>query len=1433
MISGLIEFSIRYRTVVVLTAIVCALAGIYAAVHSPMDAVPDLSENQVIVFTNWPGHGPQEVEDHVTYPLSLQLQGLDGVRVVRGSSDMGYSMLHVIFEDGVSFGSARQRVQERLTSTEVRLPEGVTPRLAADGIPTGQIYWYTVEGVGHDLTELRRLQDWTIAPQLRSITGVAEVASVGGFVAELKIQVDSGLLSAYGLTLINLFDELSRPASNVGGHVIHKGNAEFVVQYHSSQESTNQIKAWEQRLVPLPHGGSLRLGDIAKVAWGPAIRRGMFEKDGNEVVAGIVHLRYGHNPLEVTRQVRARLQEVAKGLPKDVRIVPCYDRTPLILGAVRTVTRALIEAILVAGICVLVVLRHFRAWVVIALTLPLSVLGTFLCMWVMRKTGVVDVQTNIMSLAGIVISIGVLVDSSIVMTENVMHRLRLRFGDQPVQGDVTDTIAAACQTVGWPVFCSVLVMLVSFAPVFALGGIDGRMYRPLALTKSLALVSCAILAVTLVPALCTFLVRGRIRDESDSPIVRNVIGVYRPMLSWLMDRPGPLVLFMSMTLVLASIPLGSDLLFRSVLFGSLALVLWEATSSGANWRAIRNGMALVVIALVGQSMMKPLGIEMRMPLDEGMVMDMPITIPRASITQSADDLKARNMVLCRFPEVAMVTGKAGRADTPFDPAPLDMIETMVEFRPREIWPKRRILRADARRMTESMINELTDAQLVNAVSRTEVETIIDAVQFRFDAIQREAAYQLTNVFCHQLQQDLCRFLIDQIGKQLQSNGRLSRQLSSSDVTVILTEMPASEMRELALSPSSESIARLWPLVLETLEHQQLLRNEIEKKVSFVGSSLESLFEIGTVFGLERSTSESRVLTLVQREHRRQWQRHVFDLDRTLHQRSAPTWLRLVANECFSMGLYIDDALVERYSQIMTTRNTSLQSHDNEAHHGLPSLSVLPLIDPHPRFDFICRQLSDEFSRSLLVWQHDAASLSLVGGEMDQALQMPGWTNVWTRPIQNRVDMLATGVNAEVGVRVLGRDLNDVVRVSEEIAMVLKDISGAADVVADPIRGKGLIQVTPNLTQAAQLGVSLPDLQAVLDTALSGRIVDHILDGRERIAVRLQTSSPDVEQDEESLKYYPVPCRKNVTDPTLTNVPNKSFSNQRSISGGNRSMDLSNSTTVPLGAVADIQVTEGPATIKSENGWLRNYVRLNVHERSPFEFVDEARRGVAKRVQLPSGVFVEWTGQFEHVERTRRTLILLIPSVLLIIFAMLYATYWDWTDAALMLLSAPGALAGGLICQWILGYKFSVAVGVGYIACFGMAAATGIVMLVYLREAVDLAGGLERMTLLELKQAVLNGAVHRLRPKLLTEATTILGLAPMLWSDGIGAEVIRPMAAPVLGGILIADEVIDLLLPVLFYRIRRRRWQILHSNSTQDRNPDDAERSCVATESSTP
>lgn len=1409
MIRKLIEFSIRYRTGVVLAAVAFVFVGLYAAIHSPMDAVPDLSENQIIVFSNWPGHGPREVEEQVTYPLSLQLQGLDGIRVVRGSSDVGYSMLHVIFDDGISFAAARRRVQERLAVLEEGLPEGVVPHLAADGIPTGQIFWYTVERPGYDLAKLRSLQDWTIAPQLRSVPGVAEVASVGGFVSELQIAVEPNLLAQNGLTIQDLTAELSRPTTSVGGHVLHKGNAEFVVQLNSDSDPDRQLDDWQHRRIPRSDGRSVRLGEIATVKWGPAVRRGMFEKDGNEVVAGIVHIRYGHNVLKVTQQVRSRLRELAAGLPSGVRVVPVYDRTPLITGAVSTVTRALIEALLVAAICVLLILRHVRAWLVIALTLPLSVLGTFLAMSLMRTAGVIDIQTNIMSLAGMVISIGVLIDSSIVMTENVMHELRRRFGDNPVTGDVTDTVAQACQTVGWPVFCSILVMLISFAPVFALSGIDGRMYQPLAWTKSLALVSAALLSVVLVPALCVFLVRGRIRDESESSVVRSLISVYRPMLSWLLDSPGPLVSLLCITLVLASIPLGSDLVFRIVLFGSLVLTTGCFVIFGRPLKGIAAGLVMIVIALAGQQWMWPIGAEMRMPLDEGMVMDMPITIPRASITQSGDDLKARNMILCRFPEVSMVTGKAGRADTPFDPAPLDMIETMIEFRPRDRWPRRRLLHDDATKLTDEFVKMLVEAQLIDTLPPDARHEIVDAALFRFDAIQRETSFQYNEVFQNQGQNDLCRLLIELAFQELRSAGRVDRELSSADRAAILNEIPTGKMHDLMTSPSVESLTAIWPHLVPMSERQDLNHAEgISGPSSSIGAfSLAN--SVRAVFGIAPSTIESRLLKAVQTEHARLWQLHTADLNRRLHQRATRMWFRLVADECYLRGKVIDPALAGVYSQIYAARQSSPKPHDPKAHHGLPPLSELPFIDPHPVFDAICRQCADKSLTSLLLWPHDPSSLAAFGGEMDRVLQMPGWTNVWTKPIQNRVDMLATGVNAEVGVRVIGRNLDDVVQASEQIAAVLKDVPAAADVVADPIRGKGMIRVTPNPLQASQMGVSLSDVQTVLEAALSGRIVGQILDGQERKTVRVRIASESVETDEESLRRLPVPCRPDVADRSGAESVN---SDKTSSSPGDtsRSHDLA-LKTVPLETVADIKVSEGPATIKSENGWLRNYVRLNVRDRNPFEFVDEARRVVAKRVSLPQGIFIEWTGQFEHAQRMRRTLYLLVPAVLLIIFAMLYLTYRDTADAMLMLLSAPGALAGGVLCQWLLGYKFSIAVGVGYIACFGMAAATGIVMLVYLREAVKLAGGLERMTLADLKQAVLNGAVHRLRPKLLTEATTILGLAPMLWSDGIGAEVIRPMAAPVLGGILIADEVIDLLIPVLFYHVRRQRWKRLHGN----------------------
>ncbi len=1409
MIDWIIRVSVRHRVVVLLLTAICAVAGLHAVWHTPMDAVPDLSENQVIVFAAWQGHGPSEIYEQVTQPLSQQFQGLENVRVVRGSSDMGYSMLHVIFEDDVTYAVARQRVQERIASVDLSLPQGVRAILAADGIPTGQIYWYTVEGTGYNLAELRSLQDALIAPQLRSLEGVAEVASVGGFQSELVIQAEPELLACHGLSLNDLKAELLQPTETAGGHVLQKADAEFVVQLiprdraaagerdldaaasrDPAEIDRATLDVWEQRLIPAADGHAVQLRDVAQVLFAPAPRRGMFEKEGSEAVAGIVHLRYGHNPLNVTQRVKERLIQLAEGLPSGVRIVPCYDRTALITGAVSTVTRTLLEALLIAAVCVLLVLRHFRAWLVIAVSLPLCVLGTFLAMSLLRAAGVINIQTNIMSLAGIVISIGVLVDSSIVLTENVMHQLRLRFGDMPVHGDVREVVIAACQTVGRPVFYSIVVMLISFTPVFALQGIDGHMYGPLAWTKSLALLTAAVLAVTLVPALCTILVRGRMRDESESAIVRSVVSVYRPVLASLMDRPSPLLLMLCVTFIVAAAPLGNELIFRTVLFAALVLV-WQFLPSRTG--QVGGVLGLIVVALIARSTMTPIGTELRMPLNEGIVMDMPITVPRASISRSADDLKARNMVLCRFPEVQMVTGKAGRAETPFDPAPLDMIETMIEFRAPEFWPRRRLGENDATEITQEFLRSLSDANLIEPVSAEVQAEIIDAAMLRFNAIQRETAYQHTEVFRQQLREDLCRTLIEEAGHIWLQSALLSRPLETGDIAFIVSELPPEFQRDLEMTLSLETVSAVLRRVRTSLQDRGILAEQLT--VHAARGVLETITDmLDTTFGVAASTPEQRILKNVRREFGLRWTQHTAELNRQLHLRTVTTWLQLVSDECFTRIAILDDDLRAVQTQIRVIRKTppkphNATSHDNgETHHGLAAVGELPLVDPHPQFDALRRMLKGKYAHSILLLAHDIDSLGGFGGEMDQALQMPGWTNVWTRPIQNRVDMLATGVNSEIGVRVLGRTLDDVVKTSEEIAAVLSDVPGAADIVADPVRGKGLIQIIPDPQRAAAHGVALSDLQATIEHALSGRVIGDFSGDRGRIPVRLRIAPSAVEEDEETLRRLPVPCYR------VGKFPHDLDASRR---------------TVSLDAVAEILVTEGPATIKSENGWLRNYVRLNVRDRSPFDVVEEARRVVARRIITPPGVFIEWTGQFRHAAETQRMLLVLIPIVLLLIFGILYITYRDWTDASLMLLSAPGALAGGVLCQWLLGYKFSIAVGVGYIACFGMAASTGIVMLVYLREAVDNAGGLQRITLPQLKQAVFTGAVHRLRPKLLTEATTILSLAPMLWSDGVGAEVIRPMAAPVLGGILIADEVIDLLLPILFYHVRRRRWMMLH------------------------
>ncbi|HZV03968.1 MAG TPA: efflux RND transporter permease subunit [Gemmataceae bacterium] len=1403
MIERLIELSIRNRWLVIAAGLLLALGGLYAVYHTPVDAIPDLSENQVVVFTEWPGHSPPEIESQVTYPLSLHLQGLAGVRVVRSSSDFNFSMISIIFEDGVDLAAARDQVGQRLSRARDVLPPAVAPALAPDAAATGQIFWYTVEGAGSNLARLRAVQDWFVRPQMSSVPGVAEVASVGGFVGEYAIELDPRRLQALGVRLSDVLQAVPRANAAVGGDVIHKANAEYIVHGvgwlgQSAKENPDPdpqrvLRDLESILVPRSAGGSVRLAEVATVRLSPAPRRGVLEKDGNEVTGGVVLMRQGENALEVTRRLKEKIGELQAGLPPGVRIVPFYDRTPLIHGAIGTVTATLVEAIITATVCVLLVLVHFRTSFVIALTLPLSALASFLIMWFLRRLGIADIQTNIMSLAGIAISIGVLVDSSIVVAENVMHRLHEHFGDQPVTGDVREIVLSACRTVGRPIFFSVVIMLLSFLPVFALGGIEGKMFRPLAFTKCFALVAVAILAVTLVPALCTIFIRGRLRSEMDSWLVRGVISAYRPMLSFVLDRPVVIVWFVGVTFLVGLAPLG----YRWLSLGMLAVALLGSLYAARRTRTrIAVVLTLVPIALVSQQLITPLGYEPITPLDEGMIMDMPITVPWASVAQAADDLKARDMLFCRFPEVDMVVGKAGRAETPTDPAPLDMIETMVNFRPQELWPRRKLHPTDAERQALSVLDALRTAHVIDnpgdeAARGGLINEAVMAVLPVFDAQMREYAYQRNQEFERGLGHVLIRAGREELAAFLYDNGSLPRRLMPIELERLNEPGPSGFALQLAHDLTPEDVALLARDTVGQLERLNFLSPDGDPLRYRPGLFRRAGIALGSLLGSTPPTLVSVLHEYLTSAQRGFWRQHIQKVNNELQERAAPLYTRLILEELLGRSTVIDAEAAEnlqqrRHLRLESSTRSVVSDHHHHHHHGSSSAPPqVPSIDPYPSLDRVQVEQTRAFAARLLLWQADRSELAGFGGELDRVMQMPGWTNVWTMPIQNRVDMLSTGVNTTVGVRVLGRRLDDVIRASEEVAAVVGKVPGAVNVVADRLRGKGYLQVRPDRDRAARLGVRVEDINELVEVALGGKVATQTVEGRERHAVRVRYT-PEWRADEESARALPVP---------VFNSPGR---------------------YVRLADVAEVRIAEGPATIKSENGLLRNYVRLNVRGRDSGEFVEEARRAVAARVQLPSGVFLEWTGQFEHEQRASNTLMWILPLVILLVFLVLWLTYHDLADALLMMVAVPGAFAGGVFALWLFGFKSSTTVRVGYIACIGMATATGIVMLVYLREAIARAGGLEKLTLEQLRQAVMDGAVHRLRPKLLTECTMILGLAPLLWNTGAGAEVIKPMVIPVLGGILIADEVIDLFLPVLFYWERRRRWWRLHQPTASPR-----------------
>ena len=1372
MIERVIEYSVRNPLIIILLALGVAGWGIYSVLNTPVDAIPDLSENQVIVFADWQGRSPREVEDQVTYPLSVNLQGLAGVKAIRATSEFGFSMINIIFEDGVDFYFARQRVLERLSIAATFLPDGVAPYLAPDATALGQVFWYTVEGDGYDLGRLRAIQDWFVRYQLYSVSGVAEVASVGGFPREYQIDVDPDQLRAYGVTLGELYSAVAKSNSSVGGRVVQKGQAEYLIRSVGWIDSLEDL---EKTVIKSVGGTPVTVGQVAAVQFGSAIRRASLEKDGNEAVGGVVLMRYGENPLEITKRIKEKIAQLQPGLPEGVRIVPFYDRTRLIESAIDTVSEALIQEILVASAVILLILWHVRSALIICVTLPMAVLVAFILMRLL------DIPSNIMSLSGIAISIGVLVDASIVMVENAMYHLHERFGRQKVRGDTRDLVLPALRTVGRPIFFSVMIMVISFIPVFALGGMEGKMFHPLAFTKTFAMIGVSVLAITLVPALVPMLVRGRIRGEQESWLVRRVIEIYQPVMRFLMDHPWPIAWATGLIFVLGITPVGIAWLVRVVVVLAVGGTFWAALTDRA-WghRLAGSAMAATLLpaALLAGQHMDPLGREFMPPLDEGTILDMPVTVPRASVTQAADDLKARDAVLRQFPEVESVVGKAGRAETPTDPAPPDMVETVVNLRPRDHWPKRELRYDDALGQSDVVLSAMIDRGWVAAPADGDPRRNLanDATMYavaEFDEVLRESAQQEMLSFEHELAPRLTRHGVEETVRLLEQSGKLLRPVTSDEILKIAEESAPELGPPLVASADVVLVTTLAQRTTAALGELGAVEPRPDLLVWRPGAVRQLYHEVAETLGGERTTFFTLLLESIEGRRDELWAARVREINWRLFDQAVAHYLyeaiRQLEEQAKKQGLWS--------GEVSGDDRLALQ-----------------------------RELAPAFADELLLWQK---SKDGVLKELDTALQVPGWGNIWTQPIINRIDMLATGVRTMLGVKVFGDDLNQIQEVSQEIAAVLQNVRGAADVFPDQIVGEGYLEIDIDRDKAARYGINVGDVQDVVETALGGKVITTTVEGRERFPVRIRYAR-DFRQDEESVKNLLISTGGGMAAPREMAEDRPEG---RPLRSEGVSAEMPGPAQIPLSQIADVRIVEGPSMIKSENGLLRAYVQLNVRDRDVVGFVEEAQRAVAEQVQLPAGMYLEWSGQFEHQVRARRTLSVIVPVVLLAIFVILYVTYHDMADTLIVLLLAvPGAVAGGILFQWLFGFNFSVAVWVGFIACFGLATENGLVMLVYLREAIDERGGLGSMTLADVRAAIMHGAVHRTRPKLLTELTTMLGLAPMLWASGTGSELMRPMAAPVLGGMLVSDEVVDLLLPVLFYHVRKRRWQKLQKTT---------------------
>ncbi|KVD07038.1 cation transporter [Burkholderia ubonensis] len=1040
MIARLIRWSIRNRFLVLLATVLVTGWGLYSVAETPLDALPDLSDTQVIIKASYPGKAPQVIEDQVTYPLATTLLGVPGAKTIRAYSSFGDAFVYVLFDDKTDPYWARSRVLEYLNQVQSRLPQGATVSLGPDATGVGWVYEYAlVDRTGqHDLGQLRALNDWFLKFELKAVPDVSEVASIGGMVRQYQVVLDPDKLRAYGITQAAVADALGNANQASGGSVVELAESEYMVRSSGYLRSLDDFRKVVLRTNDA--GTPVLLGDVARIQIGPEMRRGIAELNGQgEVAGGVIVMRSGKNALKTIDAVKAKLADLKRSLPPGVEVVTTYDRSQLIERAVDNLTDKLVEEFVIVGLVCAVFLFHLRSAFVAILSLPLGVLAAFI---VMRYQGV---NANLMSLGGIAIAIGAMIDAAIVMIENAHKHLEAFEHAHPnarmTAAQRWELIATSAAEVGPALFFSLLIITLSFIPVFSLEGQEGKLFSPLAFTKTYTIAAAAGLSVTLVPVLMGYLIRGRIPHEHANPINRVLIRLYRPLLDATLRRP---------------------------------------------WAAI--GLAVVALLLTIVPISR-LGGEFMPPLDEGDLLYMPTALPGISAGKAGELLQQTDRLIKTVPEVATVFGKSGRADTATDPAPLEMFETTIQFKPRSQWR--------------------------------------------------------------------------------------------------------------------------------------------------------------------------------------------------------------------------------------------------------PGMTPEKLVD-----------------------------------ELDRTVKVPGLSNVWVPPIRNRLDMLSTGIKTPVGVKISGSDLTQIDRIATQVETAVKAVPGVTSALAERLNGGRYIDVDVDRPAAARYGLSVAAVQSVVSSAVGGENVGEVIAGRERFPINIRYPR-EIRDSLEKLRQLPV-----VTD---------------------------RGAQIQLGDVAHIAIADGPPMIRSENARLAGYVYVDIRNTDLQSAVKAMQKAVALQVQLPPGYSIAWSGQFEYLERAAARLRTVIPVTLAVIFVLLFLTFNSAADALLLMSTVPFALVGGFWLVWILGHAVSVATSVGFIALAGVAAEFGVVMLLYLKGALNrrLEDG-EPLTEALLLDAIREGAVLRVRPKAMTVAVVLAGLVPIMVGHGAGSEVMQRIAAPMVGGMVTAPLLSMFVIPAAWFLLQRRR-----------------------------